>query len=46
MCFQGDEAEPYLEMQGTVLSVPGLDRVDDLAHRLFDDSSDEANTTY
>src|SRR5712675_2861220 len=23
MCFQGDEAEPYLEMQGTVLSVPG-----------------------
>jgi hypothetical protein len=30
--FQGDEAEPHVEVQGTVLSVPGLDRVDDLAH--------------
>jgi hypothetical protein len=33
MRFQGDEAEPHVEeVQGTVLSVPGLDRVDDLAH--------------
>jgi hypothetical protein len=32
MCFEADEAEPHVEVQGTVLSVPGLDRVDDLAH--------------